>query len=124
LNIPVLVKRWNGRKLIIAPGDKESEPEIEEYEPTAILKRLAQAHRWTEMMESGEYATVAQLADAVNCDPSKMFKILNMVNLSPAIQKMIVEGNAPESMTLTKLFCEIPEDWDEQQQKFLPRPVQ
>jgi len=118
LNIPVLVKRWNGRKIILAPGEKESELEIEEYEPTAMAKRLAQAHQWTEMLESGEYATVVQLADTVNCDPSKMFKILNMVNLSPAIQKMIVEGNAPESLTLTKLFCEIPEDWEVQERKF------
>ena len=85
---------------------------------------LAQAHHWIELLESGEYSTLSQLAEAFNCDLSKMFKILNMVNLSPAIQKMIVEDNAPESMTLTKLFCEIPEDWTEQQQRFLPRPVQ
>jgi hypothetical protein len=32
----------------------------------------------------------------------------------PAIQKMIVEGNAPESMTLTKLFQEIPANWENQ----------
>ena len=118
LNIPVLVKRWNGRKLIIAPGEKESEQEIEEDEPTAMAKRLAQAHKWTEMLESGEHATVTQLADAVDYDPSKTLKILNLVNLSPKIQKMIVEGNVPESLTLTKLFCEIPEDWIEQEQKF------
>ncbi|MDD5697880.1 MAG: recombinase family protein [Victivallaceae bacterium] len=119
LTIPMLVKRWNGRKLIVAPDEGNNEVEISECEPAAMAKRLAQAHKWTEMLESGEYATVAQLADAVDCDPSKTFKILNLVNLSPAIQKIITEGNTPESMTLTKLFCEIPEDWEEQERIFL-----
>ncbi len=119
LNIPVLVKRWNGRKLIIAPGGPENaEPELPEYEPTALVKRLAQAHRWTEMLESGKYGTIGQLADAVNLDPSRTLKIMNLINLSPAIQKSIVEGNAPESMTLRKLYEIIPEDWDEQSRQF------
>ncbi|MDD5699096.1 MAG: hypothetical protein PHH77_10815 [Victivallaceae bacterium] len=118
LNIQVLVKRWNGRKLIITPDEKESEPELPEHEPTAMAKRLAQAHKWTEMLEEGEYATVAQLADAVDYDLSKTLKILNLASLSPKIQKMIVEDNIPQSMALRRLYGNIPVDWEEQEQEF------
>ena len=120
LNIPVLVKRWNGRKLIITPGEKESEQELSEHEPSALAKRLAQSHKWIELLESGEYSTLSQLGEAFNCDLSKVMKILNLASLSPAIQKMIVEGNAPESMALRKLYGNIPIEWEEQERMFLP----
>jgi hypothetical protein len=121
LDIPVLVKRWNGRKLIITPGENTDEPDLPEHEPTALAKRLAQAHQWTEILESGKYATIGQLADAVDCDPSKAQKILNLVNLSPELQKSIVEGNVSKAMTLTKLYENIPEYWDEQKKQFEPK---
>lgn len=111
LNIPILIKRWNGRKLIITP---EYENTPSDTEPTAIARRLAQAHHYLHLLESGKYPTITLLAEAYGQDPSKLTKILNLVNLSPAIQKMIVEGNAPDSMTLVKLYGGIFADWEEQ----------
>ncbi|MDD5597285.1 MAG: hypothetical protein PHV82_05035 [Victivallaceae bacterium] len=120
LNIPVLVKRWNGRKLIIAPDEEKCELEPPEYEPTAMAKRLAQAHKWMELLENCEYSTLSQLGEEFNCDLSKVIKILNLASLSPKIQKLIVEGNAPASMALRKLYGNIPVDWNEQERIFLP----
>ena len=119
LNIPVLVKRWNGRKLIVAPDGKKNEEEIPEHEPTAMAKRLAQAHKWIELLEEGEYSTLSQLSEAFNCDLSKVIKILNLASLSPTIQKMIVNGNIPQSLALRRLYGSIPVDWDEQEQVLL-----
>ena len=50
-------------------------------------------------------------------NPSKEL-IIGSVELSPELQKSIVAGNAPESMTLTKLLENIPEDWIEQGRLF------
>ena len=124
LNIPVVVKRWNGRKLIVAPKEEKSEAEIQESEPTALAKRLAQAHKWIELLEKGEYSTLSQPGEAFDCDLSKVMKILNLASLSPKIQKMIVEGNAPQSLALRRLYGNIPVDWDEQRKVFLSQPVQ
>jgi site-specific DNA recombinase len=118
LKIPVLVKRWNGRKLIVTPGEKESEQELLEHEPTAMAKRLAQSHKWIELLESGEYSTLSQLGEAFNCDLSKVMKILNLASLSPKIQKIIVNGNIPQSLALRRLYGNIPVDWEEQEQMF------
>ena len=117
LNIPILIKRWNGRKLIISPEDANN-PVPNDTEPTALAKRLAQAHHYLHLLESGKYPIITLLAEAHNQDSSKLTKILNLVNLSPAVQKMIVDGNAPESMTLRRLYGNIPVDWEEQKQEF------
>ena len=123
LNIPVLVKRWNGRKLIVAPDEGKCETEIPEHEPTAMAKRLAQAHKWIELLESGEYSTLSQLGEAFNCDLSKVMKILNLASLSPKIQKMIVKGNIPQSLALRRLYGNIPVEWEEQERRFLSQAI-
>ena len=117
LTIPVLVKRWNGRKLIVVPGD-ENYPE-EAFEPSALAKRLVQGYQWMGMIESGEYPTIARLAEGLRLDPSIVTKTINMVNLSPKIQKMIVEAETPKAISRDRLFGAIPEAWEEQERVLL-----
>ena len=118
LNIPILIKRWNGRKLIITP---DNPPEQNDAEPTALAKRLAQAHHYLHLLESGKYPTITLLAEAHNQDPSKLTKILNLVNLSPTIQKIIVEGRVPPTVTLNRLYTQIPVSWEVQEDEFANR---
>ena len=113
LMVPVLVKRWNGRKLIVVPGDEDCP--ADDFEPSALAKRLSQAYQWLGMIESGEYPTIARLSEGLRLDPSVVTKTINMVNLSPKIQKMIVEAETPQSINREKLFGAIPEDWEEQE---------
>jgi len=117
MTIPVLVKRWNGRKLIIVPGDESGE--TDDFEPSALAKRLAQGYQWLGMIESGEYPTITRLAEGLHLDPSVVTKTINMVNLSPKIQKMIVESETPQFLNREKLFGAIPEDWEEQERGVL-----
>ena len=42
---------------------------------------------WT-LLEFGEYPTIMRLAEALHLDLSDVVKMLNMVNLSPVIQKL------------------------------------
>ena len=117
LTVPVLVKRWNGRKLIVVPGDEDC-PE-DDYEPSALAKRLAQGYQWLAMIESGEYPTIARLSEGLRLDPSVVTKTINMVNLSPKIQKLIVEAETPKAISREKLFAALPEGWEEQERKLL-----
>jgi|GEM_PF-2111646 len=111
LTISVLVKRWNGRKLIVVPGDEDF-PE-DTFEPSVLAKRLTQGYQWLGMIESGEYPTIIQISGRTAPDPSVVTKTINMVNLSPKIQKLIVEADTPQSISLSKLFGAMPEDWEE-----------
>jgi hypothetical protein len=117
LTIPTLVKRWNGRKLIIVPGESESD-EPENDESNAVAKKLAQAYRFMAMIETGKYSTRTRLAEDLGFDQSMVVKTLNLLNLSPKIQKMIVENKMPDGMTLERLYGNIPVEWEEQEQIF------
>ena len=114
LTILMMVKRWNGRKIILAPGGMDA-IESEKDEPNPIAQKLAQAYRLMKMIENGKYPTRTMLAEELGVDPSNIVKTLNRLNLSPKIQKMIVEGNLPSGMTLKRLYGEIPEDWERQE---------
>ncbi|MDD5697167.1 MAG: Gfo/Idh/MocA family oxidoreductase [Victivallaceae bacterium] len=123
LTIPMLVKRWNGRKIILAPGETET-VEPEKDESNAMAKKLAQAYRFMGMIEAGKYSTRTRLAEDLNLDQSMVVKTLNLLNLSPKIQKMIVENKMPDGMTLERLYGNIPFEWEEQEQMFLPQLIQ
>jgi len=101
LTIPALVKCWNGRKMIIVPGDDEF-PE-ETYEPSALAKRLAQGDQWQGMIKSGQYPSISRLAEELRLDPSVVTKTINMVNLSPKTQKLIVDADTPK--TINRKSC-------------------
>jgi len=117
LTIPVLVKRWNGRKLIVVPGDENLPAET--FEPSAMAKRLAQGCQWLGMIESGEYPTIARLSEGLRLDPSVVTKTINMVNFSPRLQKLLVEAETSQSINRERLFGAIPEDWEEQERGLL-----
>ena len=92
-----MVKRWNGRKIILAPGGIDA-VETETEEPNTIARKLAQAHRLMKMIENGQYPTRTMLAEELDLDPSNVVKTLNLLNRSPKIQKMIVDGDLPAVM--------------------------
>ena len=46
-------------------------------------------------------------------------KTINMVNLSPKIQKMIVDSETPKSINRKKLFGAIPVEWEAQERVLL-----
>jgi len=115
LTILMLVKRWNRRKIILAPRGADA-IETETEEPNPIAKKLALAHRLMKMIEAGKYPTRTMLAEELGLDPSNVVKTLNLLNQSPKIQKMIVEGNLPSGMTLKRLYGEIPVDWERQEE--------
>ena len=71
------------------------------------------------MIEAGKYPTRTMLAEELVLDTSNVVKTLNLLNLSPKIQKMIVEGNLPAVMTLKRLYGEIPVEWKRQERMLL-----
>lgn len=44
---------------------------------------------------------------------------MKLATLAPELQKLIVEGREPESMSLEKLRHEFPDDWEAQKKMFL-----
>ena len=61
--IPMRFERQGGRKRIIARDGSATVPATKPH-PDGTLTALACAHRWQQMLEQGEYGTLAELASA------------------------------------------------------------
>ncbi|NJO55584.1 MAG: hypothetical protein HC834_03620, partial [Rhodospirillales bacterium] len=79
-----------------------------------MVKALARAHRWRRMLESGEFATVQDLAAAEKINPSYLARILRLTLLAPYIVEAILDGRQPAGLQLDDLLAPFPVEWERQ----------
>ena len=77
-------------------------------------KALARAFRWKRMLESGEFATIAELAEHEGIAPSYMTRILRLTLLAPDIVEAILDGKQGPEVTLARLQEPFRVEWGEQ----------
>ena len=96
----------------MTPEDHEWAPERTVNQ--TLIEAIAKAHRWQEQLESGEYAGIEDLAQAVGVDRTYAGRMLRLTNLVPDIIEAILRGNEPDGLSLEKLRKNLPVRWDEQ----------
>jgi len=80
-----------------------------------LVKALARAHVWRDMIEVGEVKTILELADKVGTDRSHLHYTLRLAFLAPDIQKAILSGRQPRSLTFSGLLkAGVPASWAQQ----------
>ncbi|MBY8978359.1 hypothetical protein KHP62_21320 [Rhodobacteraceae bacterium NNCM2] len=79
-----------------------------------LVKALARAFRWKQMLESGEFATIAELAEREGIAPSYMTRVLRLTLLAPDIVEAILDGKQGPEVTLAGLLEPFPVEWVEQ----------
>jgi hypothetical protein len=57
----------------------------------AMVKAIARAFRWRDMLESGEYATIREIANAENINETYVGRVLRLTLLAPDIVEAIVK---------------------------------
>src|SRR5690606_2851364 len=85
---------------------------------STLVKALARAFRWKRMLESGEFATIAELAEREGIAPSYMTRILRLTLLAPDIVEAIVDGRQGPKVTLAQVPVPFPVEWQEQPTHF------
>jgi hypothetical protein len=80
----------------------------------ALLKALARAHRWRRMIESGEYASITELAKAEGVNQSYACRMLRLSLLAPSIVTTIIDGQQNSDVMLKQVMKPLPVRWDEQ----------
>jgi hypothetical protein len=80
-----------------------------------LVKALARAFRWKRMLESGEFTTVAELAEREGIAPSYLARVLRLTLIAPDIVETILDGRQRPEVTLAKLPDSFPADWTDQQ---------
>lgn len=66
------------------------------------------------MLESGEHASVSELAEREGIAFTYMARLMRLSLLSPEIVDAITDGHQPASVTLANLMGSFPLDWEEQ----------
>ena len=70
------------------------------------------------MLESGEFATIAELAEREGIAPSYMTRVLRLTLLAPDIVEAILDGKQGPEVTLVRVLEPFPVEWTEQAANF------
>lgn len=113
LHVPFrIVKRGGKKEMQLPEGATQSQ-----RTDSTLVKALARAFRWKRMLESGEYATIAELAEREGIAPSYMTRVLRLTLLAPDIIDAILDGRQEPEVTLARVLEPFPLDWKAQTSK-------
>mgnify|MGYP001381221335 CR=1 FL=1 len=115
VRVPIAIRRRGGRKLVLAPdGAKVTAAPIPRHVDNAMVKAIARAFRWRDMLESGEYATVREIANAEKINETYVGRVLRLTLLAPQIVEAVLGGSQPAGLQLDVLMRRFPVAWREQ----------
>ncbi|WP_395661372.1 hypothetical protein [Aestuariivirga sp.] len=80
----------------------------------ALLKALARGFRWRKLLETGDFSTIQEIAEAENINPSYVSRVLRMTLLAPEIVAAILAGRQPEGLTMARAMRPFPLEWRHQ----------
>ena len=112
--VPFHIRHLGPRQSIVLDCGSKFNDVVNEPLPKSIIL----AHQYAQMLESGRYGTVLELAKALKLDRSYVARTLSLVNLAPDIIVAVMQGKTPPEMTLAKAVNNPPEDWQEQRELF------
>ncbi|MEM6942133.1 MAG: hypothetical protein AAF416_17035 [Pseudomonadota bacterium] len=110
LHVPFRIVKRGGRKEMQMP-DGAAQPR---RTGSTLVKALARAFRWKRMLESGQFATIAELAEREGIAASYMTRVLRLTLLAPDIVEAILDGRQPPELTIAGLLEPFGLSWHEQ----------
>jgi hypothetical protein len=115
VRVPISIRRRGGRKLVLAPdGTNGTWVAPCRRIDNAMVKAIARAYRWREMLENGTHATIAEIADAEKINESYVGRVLRLTLLAPDIVEAILGGRQPAGLQLATLLHRFPVGWHAQ----------
>lgn len=114
VHVPFRLVKRGGRKEMQLPKGAAAPRRTD----NALVKALARAFRWKSMLESGEFATIAELAEREEIAPSYMTRVLRLTLLAPDIVEAILEEAQGPEVTLARVLQPFPLTWQHQTMHF------
>lgn len=101
---PFRIVRRGGRKEMVMPVGAA----LHRAQPDRTVVKAA--FRWQRMLESGEFATIGDLAAHEQVATSSMTRIMRLTLLAPEIVERILDGRCGK-MSLSDLLEPFPMEW-------------
>ena len=114
IHVPFRLVKRGGRKEMQLPEGASAQRRPDD----ALVKALARAFRWKRMLDSGEFTTIAELAEREGIATSYMTRILRLTQLEPGIIEAVLDGRQDDAVTLARLMDPFPISWIEQKNTF------
>lgn len=114
IQLPLTLRKRRGRKLVVAPVSQEQGASARPRVDNTLIKTIARAYRWQQMLEQGECASAEDIAKAEKISASYVNRLLQLTLLCPAIVEMVLDGRQPATMTTGELFGRMPAEWNSQ----------
>jgi hypothetical protein len=119
VHIPISMHLQGGRKQVVTPADAAPWIPRPSRMDSTLVKAVVRAHRWRDMLESGRYATLRDLAKAESINESYLSRVLRLTLLAPDIIQAILEGQQSTDLELDSLLRPIPLSWKQQHAQLL-----
>src|SRR5436853_358462 len=81
VRVPISIRRRGGKKLVLAPDGNQLS--FHRRIDNSMVKALARAFRWQELLENGTYATIAEVAEAEKINESYVGRLFRLTLLAP-----------------------------------------
>lgn len=114
LHVPFCLVKRGGRKEMQLPDGAMPSLRTD----STLVKALARAFRWKQILESGEFATIRELAEREGVTPSFLTRILRLTLLAPEIVTAVLDGTQFADLTLKTAMQHFPGEWTAQVSKF------
>lgn len=108
LHVPIALKRRSGRRVILPFG---AEAATGRTTATPLQLALARGHRWLRMLETGEAASMCDIARHEGTNHSYIARHINLTLLAPEIVTAILDETMPEGVQLLALAISPPMEW-------------
>jgi hypothetical protein len=116
IRVPMPPRRRGARKFVVGPGGIAWTGRRVVVDNT-VVKALGRAHRWKAMLESGDYASMTDLAQAEKINLSYLCRVLRLTLLAPDITEALLDGRHTCKIQLSNLLRPISVIWAEQRDK-------
>ena len=118
VRVPISIRKRGGRRLVLAPDGRDiTAAPIHRRIDSAMVKAVARAFRWREMIESGVCATIREIAAAENINETYVGRTLRLTLLAPGIVEEILSGRL-RGLRLDQVMKSFPVVWDVQMNVF------
>lgn len=111
LQVPIALKRRSGRRVVLPAG---AEAAASRTNATPLQLALARGHRWLRMLETGEAASMCDIARREATNHSYIARHINLTLLAPEIVAAILGETLPAGLQLMDLAINPPMPWAEQ----------
>jgi hypothetical protein len=109
--IPLTIRKRNGRPKIVPPTDVA--PDTGGVDPH-VLKAIAKAWGWRRKLESGQLATIQDIADAEGISNRYVGRMLRLAYLAPAVLDRLLISRVPPLVSIKDMAAAAELPWVEQ----------